>query len=190
MPDKNKKTFESIFTKTRVYLVVIGIVLIILCLQNILFIAPSIILYGLLIGYTFWTNSKNKTELDKHIQELTFNVDTIAKNALINSPFPLVIAEADGEITWKSASFVTEFGNTDIKSIITEMVKETIQELENGEKKTEKSMIYRQSRIGKKDYKVIIEAIEAKTKNRKKNLGVKLAIYFIDNTAFLDISKG
>lgn len=189
MPDKNKKTFESIFTKTRVYLVVIGIVLIILCLQNILFIAPSIILYGLLIGYTFWTNSKNKTELDKHIQELTFNVDTIAKNALINSPFPLVIAEADGEITWKSASFVTEFGNTDIKSIITEMVKETIQELENGEKKTEKSMIYRQSRIGKKDYKVIIEAIEAKTKNRKKNLGVKLAIYFIDNTAFLDISK-
>ena len=54
MPDNNKKTFESIFTKTRVYLVIIGIVLIILCLQNILFIAPSIILYGLLLGYTFF----------------------------------------------------------------------------------------------------------------------------------------
>ncbi len=189
MPDNNKKTFESIFTKTRVYLVIIGIVLIILCLQNTLFIAPSIILYGLLLGYTFWTNSKNKTELDKHIQELTFNVDTIAKNALINSPFPLVIAESDGEITWKSASFVTEFGNIDIKSIITEMVKETVLEVENTEKKNDKLVIYKQVKIGKKDYQVIIEAIEAKTKNRKRNLGIKLAMYFVDNTSFLEISK-
>lgn len=93
--NKTRKTFESIFTKTRVYLVVIAIVLIILCIQNVLFIAPSVLLYGILLTYTFWTNNKNKTELDKHIQELTFNVDTIAKNALINSPFPLVIVEED-----------------------------------------------------------------------------------------------
>ena len=92
---KNKKSFESIFTKTKIYLIVIAIVLIILCIQNIIFIAPSIILYGILLAYSFWTNSKNKTELDKHIQELTFNVETIAKNTLINSPFPLVIAEED-----------------------------------------------------------------------------------------------
>ena len=95
MSDKNRKTFEAIFTKTRIYLVVIAVVLIILCTQNINFIIPSILLYGILIIYTFWNNNKNKTELDKHIQELTFNVDTIAKNALINSPFPLVIANED-----------------------------------------------------------------------------------------------
>lgn len=91
----NKKNFESIFTKTKIYLIVIAIVLIILCIQNTRFIAPSVILYGVLLAYSFWTNSKNKTELDKHIQELTFNVETIAKNTLINSPFPLVIAEED-----------------------------------------------------------------------------------------------
>ncbi len=91
----NKKNFESIFTKTKIYLIVIAIVLIILCIQNIRFIVPSIILYCVLLAYSFWTNSKNKTELDKHIQELTFNVETIAKNTLINSPFPLIIAEED-----------------------------------------------------------------------------------------------
>ena len=95
MSDKNRKTFEAIFTKTRIYLVVIAVVLIILCIQNINFIIPSILLYGILLVYTFWNNNKNKTELDRHIQELTFNVDTIAKNALINSPFPLVIADED-----------------------------------------------------------------------------------------------
>lgn len=95
MSDKNKKTFEAIFTKTRIYLVVIAALLIILCIQNINFIIPSILLYGILIAYTFWNNNKNKTELDRHIQELTFNVDTIAKNALINSPFPLVIVDEE-----------------------------------------------------------------------------------------------
>ena len=95
MSDKNRKTFEAIFTKTRIYLVVIAVVLIILCIQNINFIIPSILLYGILLAYTFWNNNKNKTELDRHIQELTFNVDTIAKNALINSPFPLAIADED-----------------------------------------------------------------------------------------------
>lgn len=168
--NKTKKTFESIFTKTRVYLVVIAIVLVILCIQNVLFIAPSVLLYGILLAYTFWTNNKNKTELDKHIQELTFNVDTIAKNALINSPFPLAIVEEDGELTWKSSSFVAEFGNIDIKNIIEDMVKEVILELENGEKKTEKPVIYKETKIGKKDYKVIIEGIPAKTRNRKKKL--------------------
>jgi len=95
MSDKNRKNLESIFTKTRMYLAVIGILLIILCVQNLLFIPPAVLLYSVLLVYTFWTNNKNKTELDKHIQELTFNVDTIAKNALINSPFPLAIADED-----------------------------------------------------------------------------------------------
>jgi len=53
MSDKNRKTFEAIFTKTRIYLVVIAVVLIILCIQNINFIIPSILLYGILLVYTF-----------------------------------------------------------------------------------------------------------------------------------------
>lgn len=165
MSDKNKKNFESIFTKTRIYLVVIAIVLIILCIQNIIFIIPSILMYGVLIAYTFWTNNKNKTELDKHIQELTFNVETVAKNAMINSPFPLIILESDGGITWKSASFVSEFGNIDIKNILDELFKEVKVELEKNEPK---NALYKQIKVGKKDYQVIIETIKSKNKNRKK----------------------
>ena len=71
MSNNTKKTFETILTKTRIYLVIIAIVLIVLCIQNINFIIPSVILYGLLLVYTFWNDNKNKNELDKHIQELT-----------------------------------------------------------------------------------------------------------------------
>ena len=194
MTENNKKAFESIFSKTRIYLVVIAIVLIVLCFQNIAFIIPSVLLYGILLIYTFWTNNKNKTELDRHIQEISFNVDTIAKKALINTPFPLVILEEDGKINWKSASYVSEFGNIDMKSILEDITKEVRQELkndenQNNENKNEKTIIYKQTKIGKKDYKLIIEIFASKIRNKKKKGLATFAIYFIDNTDLLEVSK-
>lgn len=189
MLGSNKNKFESIFTKTRIYLVVIAIILVILSLQNVAFVIPATLLYIILLVYTYWTDSKNKTELDKHIQELTFNVDTIAKNTLINSPFPLVIVEEDGNLTWKSASFVSEFGNIDIKSTLLEVIKEVKLELEKSEENNDKQTIYKQINIGKKDYQLIIETIASKTRNKKKRSMGMLAIYFVDNTDLLEISK-
>lgn len=189
MSDKTKKTFESIFTKKRIYLVVIAILLIILCIQNIYFIIPSILLYSALLVYTFWTNNKNKTEFDKHIQELTFNVDTIAKNTLINSPFPLVIAEEDGNLIWKSANFVTEFGNVDMKSVLDDIIREVKIEIEKDETKSEKNIIYKQAKVGKQDYQVIVETMESKSNNRKKKDSIMFVMYFVDNTNFFEVSK-
>lgn len=154
MPNNTKKTFETILTKTKIYLVIIAIVLVILCVQNINFIIPSVVVYGLLLVYTFWTDNKNKNELDKHIQELTFNVDTIAKNTLINSPFPLVIIEADGNITWKSVSYMSEFGNTDINNTLSEIVKTLKIDSDSDENKRE-IPVYKQITIGKNSIKSI-----------------------------------
>lgn len=191
MSNNTKKTFETILTKTKIYLVIIAIVLIVLCIQNINFIIPSVILYGLLLVYTFWTDNKNKNELDKHIQELTFNVDTIAKNTLINSPFPLAIVEADGNIIWRSVSFVSEFGNIDIKTILTDIARSAKIELENNQnEKNRKELISdKQINIGKKEYKVIIEEVKSKVRNRKKKLNEVFAMYLLDNTEYLETIK-
>ncbi len=188
MPNNTKKAFDTILTKTKIYLVVIAIALIILCIQNISYIIPSVFAYGLLLVYTFWTDNKNKSELDKHIQELTFNVDTIAKNTLINSPFPLVIVGTDGNITWKSVSYINEFGNIDVNPTISELVKELKQETENDENKKE-DIIYKQIKIYKKDYKVIIETIKTRSRDRRKKFDNMYVIYIIDNTEELKALK-
>ena len=185
MPNNTKKTFENVFKKTRIYLVIIAIVLILLCIQNKYYIIPSIIVYGLLIAYTFWRNNKNKNEIDKHIQELTFNMDTIAKNTLVNSPFPIVIVEADGNITWKSVSFVNEFGNTDIKNTLAELAKIIKNEMENNKKDI---FTYEQIKIEKKDYKIIAQKLNEKSNKRKKN-SEAFAIYIIDNTELLEANR-
>ena len=188
MPNNTKKTFDTILTKTKIYLVIIAIVLIILCVENINFIIPSVIVYGLLLVYTFWTDNKNKNELDKHIQELTFNVDTIAKNTLINTPFPLVIVEADGNISWKSVSYMSEFGNTDANTMISEIVKELKIDTDENENKKEMP-IYKQISLGKKDYKLIIETIKTRAKNRRKKYDNMFVVYIIDNTEVLKALK-
>ena len=187
MPN-NKKTFEKIFSKTRIYLVIIAVCLILLCINNINYIAPSIIIYAAIIAYSLKTDSKNKTEITQHIEELTFNVDSIAKNTLINSPFSLAIIETDGSIVWKNPNFTVEFGNIDIKNIINDLSKEIKLEIENKEN-NKKNAIEKQIEIGKKKYKIIVKYIRTKQKTLKKKIEYTVALYFIDNTENLEILK-
>ena len=110
----NNKFFDALVSKTKVYLVIIAILLIILCIVKPICIIPSVIIYVAIVVYTLWTDNKRKAELSEHIKELNFNVDKVSKRSLINSPFPLLMAETNGNIIWKNAKFVQEFNNCDI----------------------------------------------------------------------------
>lgn len=184
MPN-DKKTIENILIKNRIYIAIIAIILIILCIQNIYFIIPSIIVFTLIIIYTYWTDNKKTTQITQHIEELTFSIDSTAKNTLINSPFPLAIIETDGNIVWKSISFVNEFGNVDIKNILDNLAKEIKREVENNNSKS----IDMQIRIEKKDYKIIGECLKKKQKGIKKRTEYMVVLYFIDNTEELAINQ-
>ena len=120
MPNNNKKILKIGSFKTEIYLAIIAILLIIICIQNSVLIVPSIIIYALILLYTFWNDNKRKTEITEHIQEITGNVETAAKNSLANSPFPLILVETDGNIVWKNFKFNNEFANIDIKNILIE----------------------------------------------------------------------
>ena len=102
----NIKLFDGLVSKTKAYLVIIAILLIIICFFEIKLIVPAIVVYSLILIYTYWTNKKRKAELSEHIKELTINVDNVSKRTLINSPFPLIIVETDGNVIWKSSRFV------------------------------------------------------------------------------------
>lgn len=185
MPN-NKKTIENILVKNKIYLAIIAVILVVLCIQNVYFILPSIIVFALIIIYTYWTDNKKTTEITQHIEELTFSIDSTAKNALVNSPFPLVIIETDGNIVWKSISFVNEFGDVDIKNILDNLLKEIKTDIE--EKGTDNS-IDMQISIGKKDYKIVGECLRKKQKGIKKRTEYMVVLYFIDNTEVMNINR-
>ena len=126
MSNYNIKALEKIESKTKIYLIIIAILLIMLCIHDIVFILPSIVLYVLIILYTIWVYNKRKGELSSYINELTFSVDSAAKSTLINSPFPLIILETSGNVIWRSSSFNKEFANIGINAYIDELAKEIL----------------------------------------------------------------
>ena len=184
MSNYNIKALEKVESKTKIYLVIIAILLIILCISNVKFIIPSIILYVVIIAYTIWVYNKRKGELSSYINELTFSVDSAAKNTLINSPFPLIILETTGNVLWRSSKFNKEFANVGINAYIDNLAKEIKAEIQNNNFKVDKKV-----NIDNKIYHVIGEFIKMKKKDRKKENKYIITLYFIDITKEIDLTN-
>ena len=191
MPNNtNRKNFDKLVSKTKIYLIIIAILLILLCFYEVKFITPAVIGYILVVMYAYWTNNKRKVELSEHIKDLTLTVDTAAKSTLINSPFPLVIVETDGNIIWKSSKFIHEFANIDINTYLNNIVKEIKLEIENGsetDKKELEDLILKKIKIGDKNYKVLGEFVKTKEKNKENEYMATL--YFIDETKNVELEQ-
>ena len=186
---KNEKNFINLVSRTKIYLVIIAILLIMLCIKDTTFIVPSIVIYSLIIMYSMWTNNKRIDEISKHIQDVTLNVDSTIKNALVKSPFPLIIMDTEGNVIWKSSKFVSEFANVDIKNIIKGLSKEIkldILESKLNKETIQNTSIEKEMQIGKDTYKILGEYV--KSKKRKQN-EYMMTLYFINNTEYIKTLK-
>ena len=179
--NNSKKIFEGLISRTKIYLVLIAILLVVICVLDLRYFTPSVVLYILILAYTYWSNQKRRIELSDHLQDLTFNIDKLAKNTMVNSPFPLVIAETNGNMIWKSNKFTQEFANIDINNILGDLLKQIKLEIENNEESTEQS-IHKELEIGNKIY----EILGRYTKSKEEYI---CTIYFIDETKCVELEK-
>ena len=179
--NNSRKVFDSLVSRTKIYLVIILILLILISVFRPILIIPSIILYISILCYTYFANNKRKSEISEQLQDLTLTVDSAAKSSLINSPFPLVILETNGNVVWKSSKFVTEFADIDMDNYIDDLIIDIKDEIEKSDNKKRKSVI-RQIQIGKKTYTVQGEFAKSKKYERKKSPEYMMILYFIDET--------
>ena len=182
MQNSNRRIFDTLVSRTKIYLVLIFILLVIICILKPIMIIPSIIMFALIMGYTYFANNKRKSEISQHLQDLTLNVNAAAKNSLIHSPFPLIILETDGNIIWRSTRYVSEFANEDMSLYIGELLDNINKKIELQKDEKDKT-IKEEIRIGNNDYKVLGEFIKSGTMNKKKQEDKYMMIlYFIDET--------
>ena len=179
--NNSRKVFDSLVSRTKIYLVIILILFILISVFRPILIIPSIILYISILCYTYFANNKRKSEISEQLQDLTLTVDSAAKSSLINSPVPLVILETNGNIVWKSSKFVTEFADIDMDNYIDDLIIDIKDEIEKSDNKKRKSVI-RQIQIGKKTYTVQGEFAKSKKYERKKSPEYMMILYFIDET--------
>ena len=189
MQNNTRNFFDKIVSRTKIYLVIILILLITICIQDTKWIIPSIILYVLVVIYATFADNKRKNELSESLQDLTITVDSAAKTSLINSPFPLVILETTGKVIWRSSKFVSEFANIDIQNYLTELLYDIKQEIENKKESkdnNDKSVIINQVEIGNRIYKIFGRFVNSKKSNNSK---YTIILYFIDETESIKLQK-
>ena len=181
----NNRFLEKITSRTKIYLAIIAFLLIIICINKPVFIVPGIILFILIIIYSYWTNSKRNAELSRQIQNLTMTMDGTAKKSLINLPFPLIIIETTGNIIWKSSKFVYEFANIDINNYLIDILEEIKEDIEAQQDKKQKT-ITKKVQIGNKIYSVLGEYIRSKQNDKSEYITI---LYFLDITQIVKEKK-
>lgn len=186
MSNNNNNYFDKLVSKTRVYLIMIAVLLVIICIIKPILIAPAAIVYVLILMYTYWTNEKRIAEVSEHIKDLTLNVDNVSKRTLINSPFPLIIVETNGNIIWKSTRFLNEFRDIDMNQILDEVINDFKLQIENNTK-IRNNQIFQNIEIGNKTYKIVGEYVKSKTTDKRK---VYMAtLYFVDETEIINLKE-
>ena len=188
MQSSNRKLFDSLVSRTKIYLVIIFILLVTICIYNPKFIIPAILIFISIMGYTYFANNKRKSEISQHLQDLTLNVNQAAKNSLIYSPIPLIIVETDGNIVWRSTKFVSEFANVDINNYLTELLEKINIEINSREDQKDKSIV-EDLKVENKSYKILGEFIKSGNKEKKKNDKYMMILYFLDETENLKLKK-
>lgn len=184
MPNSNNKILDSLNSKNLIYILVIAVLCISLCVYDLSWIIPSIIIFALTVTYALWSNGKKKTEIENHIQDITSDVTTASKGNLVNTPIPLVLIETDGNIVWRSRKFVEEFQNIDIATNLNPIVKEIKLDIE---KNSESIEIMKQFNIDKKVYRICGSVVKSKRRTKKSQKEYVLSLYFINETKYNEL---
>lgn len=184
MPNNRNKIIENLINKSILYIILIGFLSIVLCVYNLRWIIPSIIIFSFVISYTIWTANRKETEIETHIQNVTADVDTASKGNLVNTPIPLVLVETNGNIIWRSKKFVEEFQNTDITTQLNALVKEIKLDIEKNNSQIE---INKPFNVDKKFYMIRGSILKSKRRDRRKQKEYILSLYFINETRYNEL---
>ena len=190
MQNTNRKVFDKLLSKTKIYLAIIFILLVIVCIENIIMIIPSILIFIAVLSYSYYANNRRKSEISETLQDLTLSVDTAAKSSLINSPFPLIIMESNGNIIWRSSKFISEFKGFDINKYLNNFIEDIKLDIKEIEKdKTKEKEISKYIELNNKNYKVLGKFVHSRKYDKKQKDKYMIMLYFIDETEMVKLKE-
>lgn len=179
MDQENKRFSNILVSKDWVYLTIIFVLMLILSGLNHDLGVPAFAFWFLILFYSLYSNGKKRQEIEGYIENLTFNMDSVTKDTLLNFPLPMITLELNGLIIWHNFLFqkmIEEEGLVEkyIYDYIEELKPENI--IKNG-KITPITV-----NVKDKTYKVIGNLVRTNSKGEKEHL--TLSLYFIDSTEY------
>ncbi len=179
---KGKSFFN--WSDDKIYLISIALMVVILAIfEPVLALIGAIILAYLVIYSFRYSNEKNK-DLTKYVEGLGNQFDSITKHAIFNMPFPLVLIDELGTITWYNTAFLEMIFEEDI---LNERIYELIPKfsMEDILKRKDNDPI--NIKYGEEYYKVFPNFVE----NRKTSTtgGKSIVLYWINDSKFINLDK-
>lgn len=170
--------YKNFFPNTRIYMLFIATLIGILFILRHEFIGTIFfILYTALVIYNINTVRKKQYELREFIEDFSNNLDTATRNTIVNSPFPMMIIDEDGEITWYNSNF---YSITNSKDFVGKSIKEIIKGFDVNKLKNGYKNSYRLIEISNKFYDVYV--VLAKANDETLNHKSLFILYFYEVT--------
>ena len=166
-----------------IYLIPIGILTIILWFYQPLLALISTIGLGYLIFHSIKARRRINKQLKEYVEGLSDEFDSATKHAIFNMPFPLVMLDEKGAISWYNTPFLKmmderELLNEEISSLIPDL---GIQDI------FEEDMDPIDVKYKERSYKVFPNLVDTKKTNSKNDMIIML--YWVDNTDQVDLQK-
>lgn len=178
---KDNKLFR--WSDTKLYLIIIGIMVAIIAFyQPVLALIGALIL-GYLVFYDFKNMHEKNKEWAKYVENLSNEFDSATKHAIFNMPFPLVLIDEKGSITWYNTPFLEMIVEEDI---LNERIYDLVPNFSMEEllKKDEDDPL--SIKYGGKHYRVYPNMVDSKKNGLKHNI---IMLYWVDNTDFVILSE-
>jgi len=175
----NKKLFD--WSDTKIYLIIIGTMDIIIALYQpvVGFIGALILAY--LIFYNIRNQNEKNKELTKYIERMSNEFDSATKHAIFNMPFPLVILDKDGSVTWYNTSFVDMIVD---ENIMNRNISDLVPNIELDELIDIEKNSYKEINYLEKYYNVFANYVETSNKSSKNKL---IMLYWVETTDYVNL---
>lgn len=178
---KTNTFLDKFQSKDTVYIAIIIVLILI-----IVWINPRALLIGacflvFTILYSYLVRKIKRNEVERYIANLTFDIDSVTKDTLLNFQMPLVIVQTDGEIMWKNSNFTQLFPEENVSKELLDIIKE-FKEIKNN---TNEKTLYVQTQINEKIYDIYANIV--RLEKNKKNQEFALMMYFYDKTDYINL---
>lgn len=180
----NDRIYKYIL-RSRIYVIIILVLLIYINILKPVFILPSIMITLSIILFEIITSDIEKKKKRKEFLDYTSNFNIVTKNTLINSPLPLIIAQTDGRVLWKSNNFKQIFDTPEAMSKIQNEIISIKNEIENSDNKViiKRDMYYRNQKY------YILGEYSRNTKEDKKQKEYILTLFFLNQTKYIKLKE-
>ena len=181
----DNKKISGVFTpRAGFYLWIIFIMVAVIGLLNWKVAIPGMLLLIFLVYYFFRTNHRRQREITRYIENLTFNIDTVTKDTILNFPMPLAMVEFDGTIIWYNSSFKSIFRG---KDLLERKIDSFAEELHPSRLVVANSNASKDVVINERYYTVLANVVKIDAKPGSPSF--ILLLYFIDNTELVELRK-